>query len=65
MLSLEIYEIFLESVEFIMASRTVRGFEHDELVKLIDSVFDSNAEDSETEDVQELKDNFYEERNCK
>ena len=44
-----------------MASRGVRGSDHEELERLINSVFDSDVEDSEGEDVQELEDNFYRE----
>ena len=46
-----------------MASRGVRGSDHKEQEILFNSVFDSDVEDSEGEDVQELEDNFYRENN--
>ncbi|PSN40177.1 hypothetical protein C0J52_16361 [Blattella germanica] len=46
-----------------MVSRGVRGSDHKELERLINSIFDSDVEDSEGEDVQKLEDNFYRENN--
>ncbi|PSN53461.1 hypothetical protein C0J52_05156 [Blattella germanica] len=45
---------------FIMASIGVCGSEHEELERLINSVFDSDVVDSEGEDVQELEITFIE-----
>ncbi|PSN41961.1 hypothetical protein C0J52_06435 [Blattella germanica] len=52
-------EIFLNSVSPILATRKVCVVQ---LEKLINSVFDSDVQDSEDEDVQELEDKFYKEK---
>ena len=45
-----------------MASRNMCESEHEQLVKLIDSVLGSDLEDSASENIQELEDDNFSEK---